>query len=66
MKVWTLENEGFGGRQGSICVHLSCLKITEVRIINERGNGQELVFDKYLFIERGGRRGASNRKINEL
>lgn len=28
----------------------SCLKITEVRIINERGNGQELVFEKSLFI----------------
>ena len=28
----------------------SCLKITEVRIMNERGKGQELVFDKYLFI----------------
>ena len=49
-----------------MCAFGSCLKITEVRIINERGNGQELVFDKSLFIVCGGRRGASNRKINEL
>lgn len=33
-----------------MCAFGSCLKITEVRIINERGNGQELVFDKSLFI----------------
>ena len=33
-----------------MCTFGSCLKITEVRIMNERGKGQELVFDKYLFI----------------